>query len=105
MLGALALGKPLGITLFTWVGEKVFGLQRPSGMTYRHVFVVGVIAGIGFTVALFVSTAAFPVPPYNQETLDSVKMGALASIGVAGLAFLVARVLRVKCVKTQKTVR
>ncbi len=105
VLGALALGKPLGITLFTWVGEKVFGLQRPSGMTYRHVFVVGVIAGIGFTVALFVSTAAFPVPPYNQETLDSVKMGALASIGVAGLAFLVARVLRVKCVKTQKTVR
>jgi len=96
VLSGLLIGKPLGITLFTFLGEKLFHLQRPDGMTYRHIIVLGVIAGIGFTVALFVSTAAFAEPGVIQ---DSVKMGALASFAAALIAIPLARALRIKPTK------
>ena len=93
VLAGLLIGKPLGIVLFTWISKRIFRLEMPDGMSYRHVTVVGVIAGIGFTVALFVSTAAFQDPGPVQ---DSVKMGALLSFAAALLAFLVARILKIR---------
>ena len=57
----------------------------------RDLLVLGVMAGIGFTVALFVATVAFP----KGDELDAAKMGALFSFGAAILAFLVARPLKV----------
>ncbi|MCA9175458.1 MAG: Na+/H+ antiporter NhaA [Planctomycetales bacterium] len=92
VLIGLLLGKPLGITLFTWISEKVFKLEVPAGMGYRHIITLGMIAAIGFTVALFVSTAAFPA----GKIQDSVKMGALMSLLAAVLSFVVARLLGVK---------
>ena len=93
VLGGLIIGKPVGILFMTWLAVRVFGLKMSEGMNYRHVATLGMIAAIGFTVALFVSTAAFPVP---GATLDSVKMGALGSFGAAGLSFLVAKLVGVK---------
>jgi len=93
VLAGLLIGKPLGIAIFTWISKRVFKLEMPDGMTYRHVVVVGVIAGIGFTVALFVSTAAFHEPGPVQ---DSVKMGALLSFVAALLAILMARILKIR---------
>jgi NhaA family Na+:H+ antiporter len=93
VMAGLLVGKPLGITLLTWFAEKVLRLEVPAGMRYKHVFSLGVIAAIGFTVALFVSTAAFPDPGPIQ---DSVKMGALASFLAAPIAFAVARILGVR---------
>lgn len=98
VLAGLLIGKPLGITLLTWLAVKVFRLEMPAGMSYRHIVTLGTVAGIGFTVALFVSTAAFPDPGPVQ---DSVKMGALLSFGAAILAFIVARVLGVKPLKAE----
>ena len=96
LLGLLA-GKPLGIAGFTWLSEKLFGLQTPEGMDYRHVWVLGVIAGLGFTVALIVSEAAFPMKnPLYGEVRDAVKMGALASFLAIPMAFGIARLLGVK---------
>jgi len=93
VLAGLIIGKPAGIMLFTWLGEKIFKLEIPGGMTYRHILSLGMIAGIGFTVALFVSTAAFPTPGPIQ---DSVKMGALASFGSAIVAIVGARMLGIR---------
>ena len=67
VLVGLIVGKPLGITLFTWIAEKVFRLEVPAGMSYRHVVTLGAVAGIGFTVALFVSEAAFPAGKFPDE--------------------------------------
>lgn len=89
----LLVGKPVGITLFTWISEKVFKLEVPKGMGYRHIITLGTVASIGFTVALFVSTAAFKVPGPIQ---DSVKMGALLSFFGAVAAFIVAKLLGVQ---------
>lgn len=94
LVGLLA-GKPLGIGLFTAIGEFVFGLQRPAGMSYRDIFVVGMVAAIGFTVALFVSTAAFRDPKYAIE-LAEVKMGALASLIAAVIALVAAKSLGIR---------
>ncbi|MCA9123133.1 MAG: Na+/H+ antiporter NhaA [Planctomycetales bacterium] len=89
----LLVGKPLGITLLTWIAEKVLKLEVPKGMGYRHIITLGTIASIGFTVALFVSTAAFKDPGPVQ---DSVKMGALLSFLGALVAFIVAKALGVR---------
>jgi len=92
VISGLLIGKPLGITLFTFVGAKLFGLRLPEGMTYRHVFTLGIVAAIGFTVALFVATAAFSEPGSVQ---DSAKMGALGSFAAAIVAVVVGRQLGV----------
>jgi len=87
----LLVGKPLGIVLMTKLGQ-LFGLELPEGMDTRDLIIVGFAAGIGFTVALFISVVAFPAGPLQ----DSVKMGALFSFGVAPITLLVAKILRRK---------
>jgi NhaA family Na+:H+ antiporter len=96
VLSGLIIGKPVGIVFFTWIGQKLFKLEIPGGMGYRHVLTIGMVAGIGFTVALFVATAAFPVPPTSQAVLDAVKMGALGSFFAAVIAIVGARMLGIR---------
>ena len=91
----LLLGKPIGITLLTVLAVKAFKLEMPAGMNFRDVLVLGFMAGIGFTVALFVSTVAFP----PGTTLDAAKLGALLSFSAAIVSFIASKVLR-----TQKLV-
>ncbi|MGI9470084.1 MAG: Na+/H+ antiporter NhaA [Rubripirellula sp.] len=93
VLAGLLIGKPVGITLLTLFAEKGLKLEKPAGMDYRHVVTLGMVAGIGFTVALFVSVAAFTTAGPVQ---DSVKMGALLSFAAAPLAIIIAKVLGVK---------
>ena len=85
---ALLFGKPLGIVLSTVLAIKA-GLRAPGGLTTAHTIVVGVTAGIGFTVALFFATAAFQPGP----VLDEVKMGALLSFLAAPVAIILGRAL------------
>ncbi len=81
VLAAIVLGKPVGIGLATAAG-RLASLQLTGGLAWRDVLVVGLVAGIGFTVALFFATAAFPEGPWLEET----KMGALFSFAAAALA-------------------
>lgn len=87
VLSSLLIGKPLGITLMT-VLAVALGMRAPGGLRYAHVLVLGVAAGIGFTVALFFATAAFP----TGAILDETKMGALLSFVAFPLAILLGRV-------------
>jgi NhaA family Na+:H+ antiporter len=89
VLGAILAGKPLGIAAAV-AASALAGFRLPPKMTWRDVLVVGTAAGIGFTVALFFAVAAFP----DGTTLDEAKLGALLSIGSAGLAWLGAVMLR-----------
>lgn len=90
VLTALVAGKPLGIGISTFIAERA-GFRRPRGLGWRDVTVLGCAAGIGFTVALFFATAAFPEGP----TEDAAKLGALLSVLSALLALGAARVLGV----------
>ena len=104
VLLGLLVGKPLGIALFTLLAEKVFRLEIPAGMGYRHVIVLGAVAGIGFTVALFMAEAAYPASSFSPELRDAVKMGALASFFAGALAIGLARMLGVKPLREEETV-
>ena len=90
VLGALVLGKPLGILIATWAAERV-GFRRAEGLGWNAMLVLGVTAGIGFTVALFFTTASFDPGP----ALDQAKLGALLSVSAGLLAFIVGKVSRV----------
>src|SRR6185503_2424852 len=81
ILGALVVGKPAGIVL-TAMAASAAGLKRPVGMAYADIALVGLTAGIGFTVSLFFATASFPPGPI----LDQAKMGALLSFVAGPLA-------------------
>ena len=84
---ALLVGNPLGILGLTWLAVRVGLGQLPSGVRWRHVLGVGFLAGIGFTVAIFISGIAFD----DTVLVDQAKMGIFgASIvaGVVGYLFL-----------------
>jgi NhaA family Na+:H+ antiporter len=85
---SLVVGKPIGVTMATVIGERV-GLRRPAGLGYPALVVMGVTAGIGFTVALFFTTAAFP----PGAVLEEAKMGALLSFLAAPVAIGLGKVL------------
>jgi NhaA family Na+:H+ antiporter len=90
VLIALVAGKPVGIIAATWLSELA-GLQRPAGLKWAELWIVGVMAGIGFTVALFFTTAAFE----PGVTLDQAKLGALLSVSAGALATGAARILKI----------
>ena len=87
----LLIGKPLGIMAATAFAGKL-GAGMPAGLRTADLLLVGIVAGIGFTVALFFATASFPPGSLLSET----KMGALLSFAAAPIAIGLARALRVR---------
>jgi NhaA family Na+:H+ antiporter len=90
VLVAIVVGKPVGIVASTALCVAA-GLHKPAGVSWRDMTVLGMVAGIGFTVALFFATAAFP----RGELLDQTKMGALLSFGASLVAIVAAFLLDV----------
>jgi NhaA family Na+:H+ antiporter len=86
VLAGLLLGKPIGILLLTGAA-RLLGATLPPGLRFGDLVVVGITASIGFTVALFFATAAFP----GGAALAETKMGALLSFVAAPLALVAAR--------------
>jgi len=87
---SLLVGKTIGITLFAWLGTWI-GCPYPSGVQLKHVFVLSIVAGIGLTVALFVTGQAFQ----QLHIQGAAKMGALFSGGIAAIAMIAGKWLRV----------
>ena len=95
VLLGLIIGKPLGIFIMGWIAAKPMRLGLPEGMRMADLVVVGFVAAIGFTVALFVASVAFPAGPVQ----DAAKMGALFSFGAGALAIVAGIVARVQKVR------
>jgi NhaA family Na+:H+ antiporter len=87
-LGALVVGKTLGISLLGWTARRI-GFPLPDRMGTRELVMAGFVAALGLTVALFVAGAAFVDP----RLLGEAKMGALFSGFVGLLAIGVGRAL------------
>ncbi len=90
VLAALLIGKPAGILFFGDLAVRL-GYPLPPGVGKKELFIIGIIAGFGFTVALFMAGEAFPNPLHQ----DAAKMGAIMSVGAAVLAAVSARFLGV----------
>lgn len=77
----LFIGKPLGILLFTWVAVQLKLTQLPEGVTWAPIVAVSFLAGIGFTMSLFIGNLAFP----EGFLLDAAKSGILIGSLLSGL--------------------
>lgn len=84
----LFLGKQLGIMGFTWASVKLGVSKLPDGVDWLQIYGVSVLAGIGFTMSLFIGTLAFSAP----EHAAAVRVGVLAgSTASAVLGYLILR--------------
>lgn len=83
----LLIGKPLGISLFAWLALRLGLAQLPQGINFVHIMGVGFLAGIGFTMALFIGGLAF-----IGDTLNYAKLGILSGSALAGvIGFMILR--------------
>jgi NhaA family Na+:H+ antiporter len=82
ILSGLVIGKPLGITLLSFLAV-VGGLCRlPLDLNWKHVFGAGLLGGIGFTMSIFITNLAFAGQP---ETINAAKMAILLASLTAGV--------------------
>jgi NhaA family Na+:H+ antiporter len=81
----LVVGKPLGILLACWLTLRLRLGKLPAGVGYRHLVVLGGVAGVGFTMALFIAQLAFT----DARLLSAAKLGVLAASGIAAIVGLV----------------
>jgi NhaA family Na+:H+ antiporter len=77
----LVIGKTVGVFVFAWLAIRFGIAKRPRGASNLHIVGIAMAAGIGFTVALFVTGLAFDQPGYTDEA----KVGILAASAVAAL--------------------
>jgi NhaA family Na+:H+ antiporter len=82
IVAGLLLGKQFGITLFAWLAIKSGISEIPQGVTWLHIYGAAWLAGIGFTMSLFISDLAFADSPL----LDVAKVGILTASLIAGIA-------------------
>lgn len=90
VLASLLAGKTIGIFFFGWLAASL-GFQLPQGMKKRELLLAGIIAGTGFTVALFVAGEAFSDPAIQ----GAAKMGAMFSLAAAFVGLIVAKIMRI----------
>jgi len=74
------IGKQLGITGMTWLAVKLKWAKLPKGVAFKHIIGVAFLAGIGFTMSLFIGMLAFEGPGYAAD----VRYGVLAASLIAG---------------------
>lgn len=77
----LLLGKPLGIFLMAFIGSKLKISSLPEGSNLKHIIGIGLLAGIGFTMSIFISILSYENPLYVNEA----KLSILISSVLAGL--------------------
>lgn len=77
----LVIGKPAGIIAFSWLAVRSRLADLPEGVSWREICAIGALAGIGFTMALFIAGLAFP----DGELLRVAKIAILGGSLLAGL--------------------
>ena len=78
----LFVGKTIGVTLFSWFAVKIKLAKLPSGANWKHIIGVGMLAGIGFTMSIFISLLSFS----NADYVAEAKFAILCASIIAGLA-------------------
>lgn len=87
MLG-LFLGKQIGVFGFSWIAIKLGVASRPTGATWRQLYGVAILTGIGFTMSLFVDSLAFnDTDLYRYADKLAILLGSFLS-GVTGYLLL-----------------
>ena len=78
----LVVGKPLGIFLFTWLSIRLGIGRMPEDIGWFHILGVSLLAGVGFTMSLFIADLAFVSVEYSGQAKIAILLGSL----IAGLS-------------------
>ncbi|MEO8005472.1 MAG: Na+/H+ antiporter NhaA [Betaproteobacteria bacterium] len=88
ILCGLVLGKFVGVSLFSWVAVKLGWARLPAGVEWKHLLGAAWLAGIGFTMSLFISQLAFADPEFVEQAKLGILLASALS-AVIGLLWLV----------------
>lgn len=95
----LVLGKPLGIFLFSFLSVSLGICSLPKGLKWKNIVGIGLLAGIGFTMSIFITILAFK----DQITIDNSKIAIMIASVIAGfLGFLYLKYTLPAKIKTNK---
>lgn len=83
MLG-LCLGKPIGITLISYLALKLKLAKLPEGTNFGQIIAVSVLCGIGFTMSMFIASLAFSADAHHYDTLS--RLGILCGSTIAAVS-------------------
>lgn len=83
----LLIGKPVGITLVAWIAVKFKLAHLPENTRWREIFGVGILAGIGFTMSMFITNLAYPDPQFIANAKVGIFIASLLA-GILGYIFL-----------------
>ena len=81
VLLGLVVGKQIGVFGFSWLAVRTGLADLPEGTTWRHVYGIGCLAGIGFTMSIFIANLAFE----SAELLALAKIGVLVASMIAAI--------------------
>ena len=77
----LFLGKQVGVFIATWIGVKSGVARLPENVTWRHVYGVACLTGVGFTMSLFIGSLAFEA----ADEMNAVRLGVVLGSILSGL--------------------
>jgi len=78
---ALVIGKPLGVVTVSWLMVRLGWCRLPPGVTWGGIWLIGLLAGIGFTMSIFIAMLAFT----DESLLGAAKLGVLTGSLVAAV--------------------
>jgi NhaA family Na+:H+ antiporter len=76
----LVVGKPIGVVAFSWLAERAGYVRLPTGTNYAMLVGIGCLAGVGFTMSLFIANLAL-----HDAHLDQAKLGIMAGSAISTL--------------------
>jgi NhaA family Na+:H+ antiporter len=87
IFAGLFVGKPLGISLFSFLAVKIGLSQLPNEVFWKHIIGAGFLGGIGFTMSIFITLLAFSDPEIIQSSKISILLSSLMA-GTVGFLIL-----------------
>ena len=81
IVAGLFVGKQVGVAIFSWLAIKLNIAEMPKGVTWKQLYGVAILTGVGFTMSLFIAGLSFADP----EVLDRAKTGILTASLLAGV--------------------
>ena len=79
-MAGLVIGKPVGVFLFSWLAIRLGLASLPAGVSWGVLLGGGILAGIGFTMALFITGLAL-----QNDLLDAAKVGVLSGSAISAV--------------------
>lgn len=87
VFAGLVAGKFVGVSLFSWIAVRLGWARLPSGVQWKHLMGAAWLAGIGFTMSLFIAQLAFANPAIVEQAKLGILLGSALS-AVVGLFWL-----------------